>query len=332
MIRKTLLFCWGLVSAALLTVSACSSNASAEITSNIAKEESSIAEQAKLSIWESDLCSDSRFQLNIVPTKEERRIANKFKRTFEHNIKNADPFLHYLLTELKVRNLPAELVAIPLIESGFNTKAKSYGGAHGVWQFVRSTGKSLGLKRTQNYDELYDYVEATDASLAYFKRLYNRFGNWDLVFAAYNQGEYGVNKAIEAAKARGVKDLTIYNVNISGSAKSYVKRFHAFADMLRNPARYGIKMPEIKNRPAFKRVQIAGRLDSMKKAAQLSGVEVDTLKRLNAGFLTDSLKTKGDHMLLVPVEHARTLENALEADSTASVNKINTEAMNSTGI
>jgi len=190
-----------MISAALLFVTACSSNASAEDASRIAEEEArALAEQNKLSIWESDLCADSRFQLNIVPTDEERRIARKFKSTFEHNIQNADPFLHYLLTELKVRNLPAELVAIPLIESGFNTKAKSYGGAHGVWQFVRSTGNSLGLKRTHNYDELYDYVEATDASLTYFKKLYDRFGNWDLVFAAYNQGEYGVGKAIELQK------------------------------------------------------------------------------------------------------------------------------------
>jgi len=82
--------------------------------------------------------------------------------------------------------------------------------------------------------------------------------------------------------------------------------------MFRNPDRYHINLPEIKNRPAFKRVQVAGRLNSMKKAAQLSGVEVDTLKRLNAGFLTDSLKTIGDHMLLVPVDHAGRLENALD--------------------
>ena len=67
----------------------------------------------------------------------------------------------------------------------------------------------------------------------------------------------------------------------------------------------------LKNRPAFKRVQVAGKINSMKKAAELSGVKITTLQHLNAGYLTDSLKTKHQYGLLVPIENARRLEKAL---------------------
>ena len=49
----------------------------------------------------------------------------------------------------------------------------------------------------------------------------------------------------------------------------------------------------------------------MKKAAELSGTSIKTLKKLNAGFLSDSLKTGGDHVLLVPTDKAYALERAL---------------------
>ena len=47
-------------------------------------------------------------------------------------------------------------------ESGLNAKVH-HGGAHGAWQYVRSTGKSLGLHKTQNYDGIYDFFASTEA-------------------------------------------------------------------------------------------------------------------------------------------------------------------------
>ena len=100
-------------------------------------------------------------------------------------------------------------------------------------------------------------------------------------------------------------------LKLSKHARLYVKRFHAYADILRFPEKYGVERPMLKNRPAFKRVQVAGKINSMKKAAELSGVKITTLQHLNAGYLTDSLKTKHQYGLLVPIENVRRLERAL---------------------
>lgn len=322
MIRKTLLLCISVISLSLVGVNACSSAADAdelarqqaEARAQAQREQAEKERQQNLSVWESDLYDDSRFKLDIKVSEQERKIAKSFARTFVRRLKDGNIYIHYLLSELKKNDLPIELVAIPMLESGLNTRAKSRSGAHGMWQYMRHTGNSLGLHKEGNYDEIYDFTESTKASLKYFKHLYEVMDhNWDLAAAAYNQGEYGVKKALEAAKARGVKEININTVKISASARAYVNRFHAFADLLKNPGDYGITPPHIKNRPAFKRVEIAGRIDSMKKASEMSGVSLETLRVLNAGYLSDSLKGGSTHGLIVPVANASRLEHAIES-------------------
>ncbi len=323
MIRKTTLFYVGAVltaSVSLTFLSACSGNDSAANIINNKTEKTvysyshSYSHSSKYaeSVWDSSLIDDSRFKLNIKLTAEEERWARKNAQSLATHLKNGSAFVHYLLVELDKKDLPVELMAIPLIESGLNPHVKSSAGAHGPWQFMRSTGKSLGLKRTGNYDELYDFIATTEASLDYLKYLYSELEhNWDMVAAAYNQGEFGVKKAIRQAKARGVTEFNVKTVKLTKSAKDYIKRFHAYAALLKNPEKFDLDLPVIQNRPAFKKVEVAGRISSMKKAAELSGTSIKTLKKLNAGFLSDSLKTGGDHVLLVPTDKAYALERAL---------------------
>ena len=329
MIRKTTLVYTAAVLAArvsLTFVSACSG--SKTVADKINYNETEMLSQVDSyndniysgSVWDSSLIDESRFKLDIKLTKAEESWAKKNAVSLATHLKEGSPFVHYLLVKLKERDLPVELMAIPLIESGLNPHVRSSAGAHGPWQFMRSTGKSLGLKRTGNYDELYDFIATTEASLDYLKYLYGELeNNWDMVAAAYNQGEFGVKKAIRQAKSRGVTVFNIKTVKLTKSAQTYIKRFHAFAAMLKNPEKYDVDLPEIKNRPAFKRVEVAGRLNSMKKAAELSGTNLQTLKKLNAGFLSDNLKTGDGHGLLVPVDKAYALENALRNGQSETV-------------
>lgn len=263
------------------------------------------------SLWNSELFNDERFKLNIVLTPSEKKEARILARSFESHMGRAKLFMHYLLSELKERNLPVELAAIPLVESGFNLRARSHAGAHGPWQFTRQTGKSFGLEVSAHYDEFYDFVASTQASLDYLEHLYSEFHNWDFALIAYNQGEFGVKKVIRRAKQAGVKNLTVQNMGFTKMGRIYLKRIRAYADIMHHPKSYGVEYPEIENRAVFERVQIAGRLSSMKEAAKLSGADLDTLKLLNAGYLTDTLKSKKPHGLLVPVENVAQLERAL---------------------
>lgn len=264
------------------------------------------------SLWNSELFNESRFQLNIKLNASEKKEARILARSFESHMERSKLFMYYLLSELKERNLPIELAAIPLVESGFNPRAKSHAGARGPWQFTRNTGKSYGLEVNANYDEFYDFIESTQASLAYLEHLYNALGHdWELALAGYNQGEFGVKKAIRKAKHNGVKNINSQTVPLSKGARTYIKRFRAYADIFHHPEKYGLEHPAIENRIAFKRVKIGGRLSSMQEAAKLSGVDLKILKHLNAGYLSDSLTSNKQRGLLVPVENVARLERAL---------------------
>lgn len=264
------------------------------------------------SLWQSDLFAPERFKLKVKLSKAEKKEADYLALSFESHMERGKYFMHYLLSELKARNLPAELAAIPLVESGFKQRARSSANAHGPWQFTRRTGKSFGLTVTSRYDEFYDFIASTNASLTYLEHLYQALDkNWDLAIVAYNQGEFGVKKSIRRAKAAGVKKINASTIPLTKTARTYLARVRCYADILQHPERYGVEHPKVSDHAAFKHIEIAGTVTSMKEVAKLSGVDLETLQHLNAGYLTDSLKTGEDHGLLIPVENVTRLEHAI---------------------
>ena len=104
-------------------------------------------------------------------------------------MQRADPFLYYILEEAEKRNLPTELVLLPIVESAYKPFAYSHGSAAGIWQFIPSTGLSYGLKQNWWYDGRRDIYASTQAALNYIENLNKQFkGDWMLALAAYNSG------------------------------------------------------------------------------------------------------------------------------------------------
>ena len=87
---------------------------------------------------------------------------------------------------LDKHELPLELKYLAIVESALNPKAKSYSGATGLWQFMYLTGKEYGLQVNSYIDDRQDPLKSTQAACEYFLDLYEIFGDWNLVLAAYN--------------------------------------------------------------------------------------------------------------------------------------------------
>jgi len=92
--------------------------------------------------------------------------------------------------------MPLELKYLAVVESALNPQATSRVGAKGLWQFMYETGKLMGLQANSYVDERSDPYKSTDAACRYMLRLYQSFGDWNLVLAAYNSGPGNVSKAI----------------------------------------------------------------------------------------------------------------------------------------
>lgn len=126
---------------------------------------------------------------------------------------------------LDAYGLPMELKYLPVIESALNPSAVSRAGASGLWQFMIGTGKIYGLESNSLVDERRDPIKASWAAARFLKELYELYGDWNLVIAAYNCGQGNVNKAIR--RANGQKDYwAIYNY-LPKETRGYVPSFIA---------------------------------------------------------------------------------------------------------
>lgn len=131
------------------------------------------------------------------------------RRLMKESISRMERHRPTLEAAIKSHDMPSELLAIPIVESGFRnlrqTKKQKYGA--GVWMFVRATARHYGLKINSEADQRLDIALATDAAMRYLKDLYKIFQNWELALLAYNAGEGTVRTGIKATGSRDAWDL-----------------------------------------------------------------------------------------------------------------------------
>ena len=134
------------------------------------------------------------------------------------------PYFDMIDAVLNYHNLPRELKYLAVIESYLKTYAVSWAGAVGPWQFMPSTARRMGLKVNGYVDERTDYYKSTHAAAKYLSELYNIYGDWLLVIAAYNGGPGNVDAAMRKSKSRNFWDLQHY---LPAESRDHVKKFIA---------------------------------------------------------------------------------------------------------
>lgn len=210
--------------------------------------------------------------LNLFKGKERKFFLAAYRRSGRYRPS--------IIRELKEAGLPEELSWLPLIESGFKTRALSKARALGMWQFIASTGYKHGLKRDRWVDERMDPEKSTRAAISYLKELHQIFGDWTTALAAYNCGEGRVLRCIRTQKITYLDNFwDLYN-KLPAETAFYVPKFLAVLHILHNPEAHGFSLPPVKKEVDTEVVTINKQIH-LKTMAKHLKIPYGVLKDLN---------------------------------------------------
>ena len=122
---------------------------------------------------------------------------------------------------LTQNGVPKEMKYLSVIESHLRSGLVSWAGAVGPWQLMDYEAKRFGL-RVGKIDDRMDYTKSTQTAAKLMKELYNQFGDWLLVVAAYNGGAGRVRQAIRKSGSRDFWDLQYF---LREETRTHVKKF-----------------------------------------------------------------------------------------------------------
>ena len=183
--------------------------------------------------------------------------------------------------ELDLYDLPIEFKYLAIVESALNPKARSHSGASGLWQFMYLTGKQYGLEVTSYMDERQDPLKATRSACEYFVSLYDTFGDWNLVLAAYNGGPGYLQRKIASV---GSSDFWELYPHLRKETRNYVPTFIAVNYAMQYAAEHDI--PFVNPKINFEDIDtlILKKEVELKVLTELLCVNEQTINYLNPAY------------------------------------------------
>ncbi|MEL7121145.1 MAG: lytic transglycosylase domain-containing protein [Bacteroidota bacterium] len=155
-----------------------------------------------------------------------KRHTIRGKKTFEKMLGKSAYYFPIFEHYLDTYELPKELKFLAMVESGLFPKIESSAGAVGLWQFMPGTADFYKLTINEWVDERKSPYRSSEAAAKMLSDLYNQFGDWKLVLAAYNCGPGRVSRAIRKS---GSNDYEAIKRRLPKQTQEYVIKYIATA-------------------------------------------------------------------------------------------------------
>jgi len=223
----------------------------------------------------------------------------KGKYWFADWLERSTKYMPFIQRELKSAGLPQDLAYMVMIESGFDSNAKSHASAVGPWQFIQATGQRYGLKINWWLDERRDLKKSTLAAVRYLRDLYSEFGSWYLVAASYNMGETGLRRQIKKHKTRDFWSLSRLGA-LPPETMDYVPKILAATLISKSPGIYGLEEYAKLDPLSYELYLASGGLD-LNQLADHIGVTHKSLRELNSEIVLGYIPRQVDkHYIRIP--------------------------------
>jgi membrane-bound lytic murein transglycosylase D len=191
-------------------------------------------EQRVVRLWGSE-ASPARFEQARVDVRFQLGQSERFRA----GLQRSGAWETKIAETLANLGLPAELAALPHVESSFDPQARSKAGAFGLWQFMPSTGRRF-LRIDRVVDERLDPFRSTEAAAQLLAYNYRVLGTWPLAITAYNHGAEGMRRARDQVGSDDiVRILRTYQSPTFGFAsRNYYTSFLAALTIDQNAEKY----------------------------------------------------------------------------------------------
>lgn len=222
-------------------------------------------------------------------------------------IKRANRFMPMIEKILEKNNIPNDFKYLVAAESEY-VNVISPAGATGFWQIMAQTGKEQGMEINSVVDERYDIEKSTQFACDYFKKSYEKFGNWTLVAASYNGGRAGLDVQIEIQGQHNYYDLLL-----NDETGRYIFRVVAYKLIIADPTNYGFFLakedlyPEVN----YYEVKVDTAISDFSAFAQKFNTNYKILKYLNPWLRKPYLtpKPNKEYTIKIPTEGMRSIDH-----------------------
>jgi membrane-bound lytic murein transglycosylase D len=220
--------------------------------------------------------------------------------------------------KLKAGGLPEDMYYLALVESGFDPHAYSRAAAVGMWQFMTSTARDMGMRVDGWVDERRDPVKSTTAAVRFIRGLRDQFGSLYLAAAAYNGGPGRVARGL----ARYADDLENTQGDdaffvlaekdyLKNETREYVPQLIAAALIAKDPARYGM---ELHPRSVFAYDSVTVPASTpLAAAAKAARVTTAAVVDLNPHLLRGMTPPRAPFLIRIPTGSAARFDSAFAA-------------------
>jgi membrane-bound lytic murein transglycosylase D len=236
-------------------------------------------------------------EVDIERVKAQRGV----KERTAAGLKRSNRYIAQMQQIFRERGLPVELTYLPLIESSFNSHARSHAGALGMWQFMPATGRQY-MQVNRAIDERRDPIESTRAAASFLKQAYESLGKWPLAITAYNFGPAGMARAVAEVGSDNLVDvIQKYNHPHFGyPPKNFYAEFLVAVDIGKNIERY---FPGLDLDPpvAIKEVELSSK-SSLAAVMKSTGLRQDEFLAWNPALVNAPKIIPAGYRVKLPVQ------------------------------
>jgi len=274
-----------------------------------------VAESTSAPVWDIEVHA---YESTSQVERYLRMFTGPAKERIQSRLERGTRYEPMIRAKLRDGGLPEDLYYLALVESGFDPNAYSRAAAVGMWQFMTSTGRDMGLRVDWWVDERRDPVKSTGAAVRFIKGLRDQFGSLYLAAAAYNGGPVRISRGLtryaDDLEGTSGEDLFFALAEkdyLRNETREYVPQLIAAALIAKEPARYGKKIdPQAPF--VYDSVRVGG-ATPLAAIAHASGTTVSKIQELNPQILRGMTPPRDSVLVRIPDGTAETFATTFAA-------------------